>query len=268
MTYDEITAKVNAFALKEGVTVSYRFDQYGSTQVEFRNDALIWRGWSFESDFAYYLDRELDRLGVKKSDAEIAALEAAARANRLRNDAIFCQDNGYGALMFSEFTKEEIDAEIAVMNRELAAVEAYCVADNRRPSHVHRADYATDAEYSAAKVAFYSHVIRELWSVRRNSVYRRQILKTIKSLRDWKAVARKDAENEKVATVFPNLIKSVARFTTHGGMTLTADMSKIMVYPNNERLFALWDMRHGLTHDDHYNHAVKFSCIAGVEYGR
>ena len=30
------------------------------------------------------------------------------------------------------------------------------VPDSRRPSHVHRADYATDAEYSAAKIAFYA----------------------------------------------------------------------------------------------------------------
>lgn len=267
MTHDEITAKVNAYTLKEGVKVSYRFDQYGSTQVEFRNDALIWRGWSFETDFAYYLDRELEIVGVKKSDAEIAALVVAARANRLRNDAIFVQDNGYGALMFSEFSREEIDAEIAVMNRELVAVEAYCVTDNRRPSHVHRADYATDAEYSAAKVAFYTRIIRELWNVRRNSVYRRQILKTIKSLRDWKAVARKDADAEQYNV--PGLITGpLVRIKTAGGMTLTAEQSKVMICPNNERLFALWDMRHGLTHDTHYNHAVKFSCIAGVEYGR
>lgn len=267
MTYDEITAKVNAYTLKEGIAVKYNFDQYGSTQVEFRNDALIWRGWSFENDFAFYLDRELAVVGVKKSDAEIAALEAAARANRLRNDAIFCQDNGYGALMFSEFTKEEIDAEIAVMNRDLAAVEAYCVADNRRPSHVHRADYATDAEYSAAKVAFYTRIIRELWSVRRNSVYRRQILKTVKSLRDWKAVARKDADAEQYN--MPGLITGpLVRIKTAGGMTLTAQQSDVMIYPVNMRLLAKWDMRHGLNRDSHFNTALPFHMVASIEYAR
>lgn len=262
MTYDEITAKVNAYTLKDGITVKYNFDQYGSTQVEFRNDALIWRGWSFETNFAYYLDRELAIVGVKKSDAEIAA-----RANRLRNDAIFVQDNGYGALMFSEFTKEEIDAEIAVMNRDLAAVEAYCVADNRRPSHVHRADHATDAEYSAAKVAFYTRIIRELWSVRRNSVYRRQILKTVKSLRDWKAVARKDADAEKYN--MPGLITGpLVRIKTAGGMTLTAQQSDVMIYPVNMRLLAKWDMRHGLNRDSHFNTALPFHMVASIEYAR
>lgn len=267
MTYDDITAKINAFTLKDGVKVRYNFDQYGSTQVELREEggSLIWRGWSFEADFAFYLDRELDRYGVSKSAEEIAEQAAAARASRLRNDAIFCQDNGYDALIYSEFTREEIDAEIAAMNRDLAAVEAYCVADNRRPSHVHRADYATDAEYSAAKVAFYAHILRSLWSVRGNSVYRRQVKKSIKSLRDWKAVARKDAAG--VAAVSGNaLMVKPVRITTAGGMTLIASQADIMIYPALMRLNALWDMRHGLTRDTHYNHALPFRCIEGIEY--
>lgn len=271
MTYDDITAKINAFTLKDGVKVRYNFDQYGSTQVELREEggSLIWRGWSFEKDFAFYLDRELDRYGVSKSAEEIAEQAAAARASRLRNDAIFCQDNGYDALIYSEFTREEIDAEIAAMNRDLAAVEAYCVADSRRPSHVHRADYATDAEYSAAKVAFYTHILRSLWTVRGNSVYRRQVKKTIKSLRDWKAVARKDAEAAGVAAVFGNalMIKPV-KITTAGGMTLIASQADIKIYPALMRLTALWDMRHGLTRDTHYNHSLPFHCIAEVEYAQ
>ena len=269
MTYDDITAKINAFTLKDGVTVKYNFDQYGSTQVELREESgsLIWRGWSFEADFAFYLDRELDRYGVSKSAEEIAEQQAAARASRLRNDAIFCQDNGYEALIYSDFTREEIDAEIAAMNRDLAAVEAYCVADNRRPSHVLRADYATDAEYSAAKVAFYTRIIRELWSVRRNSVYRRQILKTVKSLRDWKAVARKDADAEQYN--MPGLITGpLVRIKTAGGMTLTAQQSDVMIYPVNMRLLAKWDMRHGLNRDSHFNTALPFHMVASIEYAR
>lgn len=222
MTHDEITAKINALTLKDGITVKYNFDKYGSTQVEIREESgsLIWRGWSFEADFAFYLDRELDRYGVSKSAGEIA---------------------------------------------EQAAVEAYHVADSRRPSHVHRADYATDAEYSAAKVAFYKHILRSLWTVRGNSVYRRQVKKTIKSLRDWKAVARKDAAGVAAVSGKALIVKPV-RITTAGGMTLTASQADIKIYPALMRLNALWDMRHGLTRDTHYNHSLPFHCIAGIEY--
>lgn len=267
MTYDEITAKINAFTLNDGITVKYNFDKYGSTQVEIREEggSLIWRGWSFEADFAFYLDRELARYGVSKSEEEIAEQAAAARSSRLRNDAIFCQDNGYDALIYSEFTREEIDADIAAMDRDLAAVEAYCVADSRRPSHVHRADYATDADYSAAKVAFYAHIFRSLWTVRGNSVYRRQIKKTIKSLRDWKAVARKDAAGVEAVPGKALIVKPV-KITTAGGMTLIASQADIMIYPALMRLNALWDMRHGLTRDTHYIHSLPFHCIAGIEY--
>lgn len=232
MTHDEITAKVNAFNLNDGITVKYNFDKYGSTQVEIRDESgsLIWRGWSFEADFAFYLDRELHLYGVSKSVEEIAEPAAA-------------------------------------MDRDLAAVEAYHVADSRRPSHVHRADYATDADYSAAKVAFYAHILRDLWTVRGNSVYRRQVKKIIKSLRDWKAVARKDADAAGVAAVSGKaLIVKPVRITTAGGMTLIASQADIKIYPALMRLNALWDMRHGLTRDTHYNHSLPFHCIAGIEY--
>lgn len=215
MTYDDITAKINAFTLKDGITIRYNSDTDGSTLVELRDDsgALIWCAWSFEADFAFCLDRELDRYGVNKS------------------------------------------------------AEAYCVADSRRPSHVHRADYATDAEYSAAKVAFYAHILRDLWSVRGNSVYRRQVKKTIKSLRDWKAVARKDADAAGVAAVSGKvLMVKPVKITTAGGMTLIASQADIKIYPALMRLNALWDMRHGLTRDTHFNHSLPFHCIAGIEY--
>lgn len=140
---------------------------------------------------------------------------------------------------------------------------------NRRPSHVHRADYATDAEYSAAKVAFYAHILRSLWSVRGNSVYRRQVKKTIKSLRDWKAVARKDADAAGVAAVFGDaLIVKPVRITTAGGMTLIASQADIKIYPALMRLNALWDMRHGLTRDTHYNHSLPFRCVEAIEYAQ
>lgn len=213
MTYDEITAKINAFNLNDGIMIRYNSDTDGSTLVELRDDsgALIWCAWSFEADFASCLDRELARYGVSKS------------------------------------------------------AEAYHVADSRRPSHVHRADYATDAEYSAAKVAFYAHILRSLWSVRGNSVYRRQVKKTIKSLRDWKAVARKDAAGVEAVPGKALMIKPV-RITTAGGMTLIASQADIMIYPALMRLNALWDMRHGLTRDTLYNHALPFHCIEGIEY--
>ena len=139
------------------------------------------------------------------------------------------------------------------------------VPDSRRPSHVHRADYATDAEYSAAKVAFYAHILRSLWSVRGNSVYRRQVKKTIKSLRDWKAVARKDSAGAAAVSGKTLMVKPV-RITTAGGMTLIASQADIKIYPALMRLNALWDMRHGLNRDTHYNHALPFHCIAGIEY--
>lgn len=139
------------------------------------------------------------------------------------------------------------------------------VPDSRRPSHVHRADYATDAEYSAAKVAFYAHILRDLWSVRGNSVYRRQVKKTIKSLRDWKAVARKDSAGAAAVSGKTLMVKPV-RITTAGGMTLIASQADIKIYPSLMRLNALWDMRHGLTRDPHYNHSLPFHCIEGIEY--
>lgn len=149
------------------------------------------------------------------------------------------------------------------MSHDEITAKINAVPDSRRPSHVHRADYATDAEYSAAKVAFYTHILRSLWSVRGNSVYRRQVKKTIKSLRDWKAVARKDAA---AAVSGKALMVKPVRITTAGGMTLIASQADIKIYPALMRLNALWDMRHGLTRDTHYNHSLPFHCIAGIEY--
>ncbi len=141
------------------------------------------------------------------------------------------------------------------------------VPDSRRPSHVHRADYATDAEYSAAKVAFYSNIIFLLWSERRRGLYRRQIRKSLSKLRDWKAVARKDADAEKYN--MPGLITGpLVRIKTAGGMTLTAQQSDVMIYPVNMRLLAKWDMRHGLNRDSHFNTALPFHMVASIEYAR
>lgn len=153
------------------------------------------------------------------------------------------------------------------MTHDEITAKVNAVPDSRRPSHVHRADYATNAEYSAAKVAFYAHILRSLWSVRGNSVYRRQVKKTIKSLRDWKAVARKDADAAGVAAVSGNaLMVKPVKITTAGGMTLIASQADIKIYPALMRLNALWDMRHCLTRDTHYNHSLPFHCIAGIEY--
>lgn len=93
------------------------------------------------------------------------------------------------------------------------------VPDSRRPSHVHRADYATDADAAGAA-----------------------------------------AVSGKALMVKP------VRITTAGGMTLIASQADIKIYPSLMRLNALWDMRHGLTRDTHYNHSLPFHCIAGIEY--
>ena len=96
---------------------------------------------------------------------------------------------------------------------------------------------------------------------------RRQVKKTIKSLRDWKAVARKDADAAGVEAVPGKaLMVKPVRITTTGGMTLIASQADIKIYPSLMRLNALWDMRHGLTRDTHYNHSLPFHCIAGIEY--
>ena len=107
------------------------------------------------------------------------------------------------------------------MTHDEITAKINAVPDSRRPSHVHRADYATDAEYSAAGV---------------------------------EAVPGKA------------LIVKPVKITTAGGMTLVAGQADIMIYPALMRLNALWDMRHGLTRDTHYNHALPFHCIAGIEY--
>lgn len=153
------------------------------------------------------------------------------------------------------------------MTHDEITTKVNAVPDSRRPSHVHRADYATDADYSAAKVAFYAHILRDLWTVRGNSVYRRQVKKTIKSLRDWKAVARKDAAAAGVEAVPGKaLMVKPVKISTAGGRTLIASQADIKIYPALMRLTALWDMRHGLTRDTHYNHSLPFHCIAGIEY--
>lgn len=59
--------------------------------------------------------------------------------------------------------------------------------------------------------------------------------------------------------------RATVRITTNGGMTLIAEMSRVMVYPGLNRLFAKWDMRHGLINDTHYNRTIRFADIAKME---
>lgn len=130
MTHDQIVAMVGKYNIKADRAVSYNFDKYGSTQVEIREidgGCLVWRAWSYESNFEDVLERALDHSGVLKSDEEIAEQAAAARSQKLRNDAIFFEVHGFEddfILNLSDFTREEIEAEIIAMNAELNAASA------------------------------------------------------------------------------------------------------------------------------------------------
>lgn len=59
---------------------------------------------------------------------------------------------------------------------------------------------------------------------------------------------------------------SNVRIVTHGGMTLIAPASRVRIYQNLGRIFAMWDMRHGLNRDTHYNRSIPFSAIDTLEY--
>uniref|UniRef100_A0AB39C1D1 Uncharacterized protein n=1 Tax=Salmonella phage PMBT19 TaxID=3229743 RepID=A0AB39C1D1_9CAUD len=130
MTHDQIVAMVGKYNIKADRAVSYNYDVYGSTQVEIREvdgGSLIWRGWSYESNFENVLESALDHSGVLKTADEIAEQAAAARAQKLRTDAIFFEVHGFEddfILNLSDFTREEIEAEIIAMNAELNAASA------------------------------------------------------------------------------------------------------------------------------------------------
>ncbi|ECG5291960.1 hypothetical protein E0929_18875 [Salmonella enterica subsp. enterica serovar Infantis] len=130
MTHDQIVAMVGKYNIKADRAVSYNFDKYGSTQVEIREvdgGSLIWRAWSYESNFENVLESALDHSGTLKTADEIAEQEAAARAQKLRNDAIFFEVHGFEddfILNLSDFTRAEIEAEIIAMNAELNAASA------------------------------------------------------------------------------------------------------------------------------------------------
>ncbi|EAX8474231.1 hypothetical protein AH421_16715 [Salmonella enterica] len=130
MTHDQIVAMVGKYNIKADRAVSYNFDKYGSTQVEIREvdgGSLIWRAWSYESNFENVLESALDHSGVLKTAEEIAEQAAAARSQKLRNDAIFFEVHGFEdefILNLSDFTREEIEAEIIAMNAELNAASA------------------------------------------------------------------------------------------------------------------------------------------------
>ncbi|EBH6335533.1 hypothetical protein CQ192_21170 [Salmonella enterica] len=135
MTHDQIVAMVGKYNIKSDRAVSYNFDKYGSTQVEIREvdgGSLIWRAWSYESNFENVLESALDHSGVLKTADEIAEQEAAARAQKLRNDAMFFEVHGFEddfILNLSDFTRAEIEAEIIAMNAELNAASANADAD-------------------------------------------------------------------------------------------------------------------------------------------
>lgn len=130
MTHDQIVAMVGKYNIKADRAVSYNFDKYGSTQVEIREvdgGSLIWRAWSYESNFENVLESALDHSGTLKTADEIAEQEAAARAQKLRNDAIFFEVHGFEddfILNLSDFTRAEIEAEIIAMKAELNAASA------------------------------------------------------------------------------------------------------------------------------------------------
>lgn len=130
MTHDQIVEMVGKYNIKADRAVSYNYDVYGSTQVEIREvdgGSLIWRAWSYETNFENVLESALDHSGTLKTAEEIAEQAAAARSQKLRNDAMFFEVHGFEddfILNLSDFTRAEIEAEIIAMNAELNAASA------------------------------------------------------------------------------------------------------------------------------------------------
>lgn len=91
MTHDQIVAMVGKYNIKSDRAVSYNFDKYGSTQVEIREvdgGALIWSGWSYESNFENVLESALDHSGtLKTADADAATFDTVYHVLRSTNPA-------------------------------------------------------------------------------------------------------------------------------------------------------------------------------------
>lgn len=63
LTRAQIEAIVSPVAAN--VNVAYNTDVYGNTQIEFRSKedgSLSWRGWNFEPDFEYGLNKHVSLL--------------------------------------------------------------------------------------------------------------------------------------------------------------------------------------------------------------
>lgn len=270
MTNDKITLLVNSYTLKADRKLSYHYDQYGSTQVEIRDasGSLCWRGWSYETDFEFYLTQALDNNGVKKSDDEIAEAVAAQRAHKLRNDAIFFADHGFAdefILNLSDFTREEIEAEIAVMNAELAAI----TADRDTAAHTAKAsDIIADVMRRRRQFGFMGEGFQ---FERGNTLHGLpSVFFSTASGKDIGGYAFfvDAAERDAVAELLTAQISKMARVMTvktSGGMTLRATVWAVTV-GDDGALTAVWDMRHNLIHNPQFTYTVRGADVKAVDY--
>jgi hypothetical protein len=267
MTHQDILAIVAMFNLKDGYKVSYNFDQYGSTQFILEKDgALAYRYWSYETDVAYWIERAMEYAGTRKSPEEIAQQEAAARAHQLRNDALFFMDNGFDATaLLSDFTREEIEAEIAVVKADLELIQS--------PVIVSAVDTKTKIDLAHAFLGKAAENIQILnGGTLEGLIPDAQGSMVMLNNAEGSAIFVKFVEDEQTLTatldglwmVIRGDVKTVT-VKTHGGMTLKAPISHIVAYADGG-MSGSWDMRHNLIRNQNYQYVVRPDDVKEVHY--
>lgn len=128
MTLSDIRAVMAGRDLKPGYTVNYTESRHGDVQIEARDESgsLVWRKWNCESDFDSELLRNVEYFSTPKAQADIERADAEKQAHALRCDAMFYMSAGEMPLM-SDFTDEQILAEVELMNSEEIGVTAAAI---------------------------------------------------------------------------------------------------------------------------------------------
>lgn len=257
MTKQEIDRIIARFTLKPGYEIFFNTDQYGSVQFILRKDgALAYRYWSYETDAAYNIERAMEYAGTRKTDAEIAAHEAAVRATELRRDALFFMEHGLDSqVLLSDFTREELEAEIAIVESEYAVRMASDMLNTARAvaeEEGNPAPLAVELTGNGCIVSIYYENGHDVFPFRFPN--------------EAKAMA---VFNALEALMYPSgdAVNMVCQVVTKGGLTLRAAASKITTSEQGV-LSAEWDMRHALIHNPRYSYQVRPDDVKSIHFER
>lgn len=275
MNIHEINAKVSemlaAVEAKPGFKIQH-IPSFDGDRIEIRdaNGSLMFRGYAFETDFLFELNKALEYYAVAKTTEEIAAEKAQSRAAQLRLEAVLFEQRGFDdfATWQSNFTREEIENEIAAMNAEIDAGSAVASANSDTLAAVKRYILtASDMMFNGATVTDAVVYVSGMCEGLERSPF------------------ELDGFAKALAHAFqtPNAVQQLCdalQFTddawvidlrrvevkTNGGMTLIAPAWSVRTYAGLERLAAYWDMRLGLTRNEQYFLTVKGADIKEVHY--